>query len=57
MGRACSMTEVKRNTRKILVGKPKVERPLERPTRRREDNIKMYLRETRFESVDWIHLA
>jgi hypothetical protein len=30
----------------VLVGTPWEERPLGRPTRRWEDNIKMYLRET-----------
>jgi hypothetical protein len=28
-----------------------------RRRRRREDNIRMYLREIRWEVVDWIHLA
>jgi hypothetical protein len=30
---------------RILVGKPEGRRPLERPRRRWEDNIKMYLRD------------
>jgi len=33
-----------RNAYKILVGKPEGKRPLERPSLRWEDNIKMYLR-------------
>jgi hypothetical protein len=37
-----------RNAYKILVGKPEEKRPLERPRRRREDNIKMDFRETGF---------
>jgi hypothetical protein len=41
----------------ILVGKPKGRRPLGRPRRRWEDNIKMDLSEIGFEDVDWIHLA
>jgi ribosome biogenesis protein Nip4 len=41
----------------ILVGRPEERRPLERPRRRWEDNIKMYLREMGFGDVDWIHLA
>jgi hypothetical protein len=41
----------------ILVGRPKGRRPLERPRRRWEDNIKMDLREIGFGDVDWIHLA
>jgi hypothetical protein len=41
----------------ILVGSPEGRRPLGRPRRRWEDNIKMYLREIGFWDVDWIHLA
>jgi len=41
----------------ILVGKPEVKRPLGRPRRRREDNIRMDLREVGWEDVDWMHLA
>jgi hypothetical protein len=35
----------KRGAYRILVGKPEGRRPLERPRRRWEDNIKMYLQE------------
>jgi hypothetical protein len=41
----------------ILVRKPEGSRPLGRPRRRWEDNIKMDLWETGFGDVDWIHLA
>jgi hypothetical protein len=41
----------------ILVGRPEGKRPLGRPRRRREDNIKMDLWETEFGDVDWIHWA
>jgi hypothetical protein len=41
----------------IFVGKPEGRRPLGRPRRRWEDNIKMDLRETGFGDVDWINLA
>jgi hypothetical protein len=41
----------------ILVGRPERRRPLGRPRRRWQDNIKMDLRETGFVDVDWIHLA
>jgi hypothetical protein len=41
----------------ILVGRPGGRRPLGRPRRRREDNIKMDLRDVEFGDVDWIHLA
>jgi hypothetical protein len=40
-----------------LVGKPEGKRPLGSPRRRREDNIRMDLREIGWEGVDWIHLA
>jgi hypothetical protein len=39
----------------ILVGRPKGRRPLGRPRRRWEDNIRMDLREVGFGDVDWIH--
>jgi hypothetical protein len=41
----------------ILIGRPEGRKLLERPRRRWEDNIKMDLREIRFEDVDLIHLA
>jgi hypothetical protein len=41
----------------ILVGSHEGRRPLGRPRRRWEDNIKMDLRETGFGDVDWINLA
>jgi hypothetical protein len=40
----------------ILVGKPEGKRPLGRPKRRWVDNIKMDLRETGWDGVDWIEL-
>jgi hypothetical protein len=55
-GHVAPMEEM-RNTYEILVGKPEVKRPLGRPRRIWEDNIKMYLKEIYFESVDWIHPA
>jgi hypothetical protein len=44
-----------RNVYRVLVGKPKGRRPLERPSCRWEDGIKMDLRE--IGCVEWIHLA
>jgi hypothetical protein len=46
-----------RNANKILIGKPEGKRPLGRPRRRWEDNIKMDLGEIRFDGVDSINLA
>ena len=37
--------EQSRNAYRVLVGKPERKRPLGRPKRRWEDNIRMYLRE------------
>jgi hypothetical protein len=42
---------------KILVGRPEGKRPLERPRRRWEDNIKMDLQEVGCEGMGWIDLA
>jgi hypothetical protein len=41
----------------ILVGRPEGRRPLGRPRRRWEDNIKMDLGEMGFGDVDWIRMA
>jgi hypothetical protein len=46
-----------RNAYNILFGKPEGKRPLGRPRRRRKANIRMDLRETGWEGVDWMHLA
>jgi hypothetical protein len=40
-----------------LVRRPKDKRPLGRPRRRREDNIKMDLREIGIDGANWIQLA
>jgi hypothetical protein len=42
---------------RVLVGKPEGKRPLGRPTRRWEDNIRMDLQEVGFGCVNWIGLA
>jgi hypothetical protein len=47
----------KRNAYRILVGKPGGKRPLGRPRHRRVDNVKIYLRETGLDGMDWIDLA
>jgi hypothetical protein len=43
----------KRNAYRILVGKPEGKRPLGRPRRRWEDNIKMDVREMGWCAIDW----
>jgi hypothetical protein len=47
----------KRNAYRILVGNPERWRPLGRPRRRWVDNIKVVLRETRWDGMDWIDLT
>ncbi|KAJ4446835.1 hypothetical protein ANN_13533 [Periplaneta americana] len=46
-----------RNAYIVLVGRPEEKRPLGRPRRRWEDNIKMDLREVGYDGRDWINLA
>ena len=46
-----------RGVQKVLVGKPEGKRPLERPRRRWEDNIKMDLQEVGRGCGDWMGLA
>jgi hypothetical protein len=55
-GHVARMGEV-RGVYNILVGRPEGRRPLGRPRRRWEDNIKIDLREIGFGDVDWIHWA
>jgi hypothetical protein len=47
----------KRNAYRLFVAKPEGKRPLGRPRRRRENNIRMDLREVGWGDVDWICLA
>jgi hypothetical protein len=54
-GHVARMGEI-RNVYKILVGKLERKRPLGRPRRRWEDNVRMNLREIGWEGVDCMHL-
>ena len=56
MGTACSENGG-RGVYRVLVGKPEGMRPLGRPRRRWEDNIKMDLQEVGCGSMHWIELA
>jgi hypothetical protein len=47
----------KRNTFRMLMGKPERKRLLGRPRRRWVDNIKMHLRERVWRGMDWTDLA
>ena len=49
--------EQSRNAYRVLVGKPERKRPLGRPRRRWEYNIKMDLREVGCDPGEWIDLA
>jgi hypothetical protein len=57
MGGACSAYWEEEGAYRVLVGKPEGRRPLGRPRRRWEDNIKTDLREVACGCVDWIGLA
>jgi len=57
MGRACSTYREGRGAYRILVGEPYRNKPLGRPRRRWEDNIKMDLQEVGCEGMDWIDMA
>ena len=49
--------EVRRGVYRVLVETPEEKRPLGRPTRRWEGNIKKNFQDVRLEGVDWIPLA
>jgi len=55
-GHVAGMGE-RRGVYRVLIGKPEGKRPLMRPRRRWEDNIKMALQEVGCEGIDWIELA
>jgi hypothetical protein len=50
----CSDIGEIRNAYEVLVGKPEAKRSFERPRCRREENIKMDVKETGCEGVDWV---
>ena len=57
MGGACSAYGERKSVYRVLVGKPEGKRPLGRPRRRREDNIKLDLQEVGCGDMDWVELA
>ena len=57
MGGARSTYGESRSVHTVLVGKPEGKRPLERPRRTWEDNIKMNLKNVGIEVMDWIELV
>jgi hypothetical protein len=56
MGEACSTYGEKRCAYRILVGRPEGRRPLGRPRRRWENNIKMDLQDVGW-GMGWIELV
>jgi hypothetical protein len=57
VGGTCSTYGEGRGIYRVLIWRPKGKRPLERPRRRWEDNIKMYLREIGIDGAKWVQLA
>jgi hypothetical protein len=57
MGGTCSKYGKGRRVYRVLVGKPEGKRPLGRPRRRWEDNIKIDLQEVGCGGTGWIVLA
>ena len=55
MGKACS--QVGRSSFKILTDKPTGKRPLRRPRRRWEDNIRMGLEQIGINAGNWVDSA
>ena len=56
VGHVARMSE-RRRVYRVLVGKSEGKRPLGRPRRRWEDNIKMDLQKVVYGSMDWIEPA
>jgi len=46
-----------RSVYRVLVGRPEGKRPLGRPGRKWEDNIKMDLMEIKIDGANWIRMA
>jgi hypothetical protein len=57
MGGACCKYGERRGAYRILVGRPEGSKPLGRPRRRWENNVKMYLQDVGWGGMDWIELT
>jgi hypothetical protein len=57
MGRACSTYGERTRAYRVLVEKPEETKPLGRPRRRWDNNIKIDLPDVGCEYMDWICLA
>jgi hypothetical protein len=57
VGGACNTHGRGEGVYRVLIGRPEGERPLGRPRRRWEDNIKMELSEIGIDGANWIRLV
>jgi hypothetical protein len=57
VGGTCGTHGEGRGIYRVLVGRPEGKRPLGRPRRRWEDDIKLDLREIGIDGANWIQLA
>jgi hypothetical protein len=57
VGGTCGTHGEGRGVYRVLVGRPEEKRPLGRPRRRWEDNIKVDLKEIGIDGANWIRLA
>jgi hypothetical protein len=57
MGRTCGAYGEERGVHRVLVGKPVGKKPLEKPRRRRDDNIKMDFQDVGGGRRDWMELS
>jgi hypothetical protein len=57
VGGTCGTHGGGKSVYRFLVGRPENNKPMGRPRRRREDNIKMELRETGVYGAKWVRLT
>jgi hypothetical protein len=57
MGKECSTREAKTNAYRVLLERPEGKRPLGKPRRRWEDNIKVDVRDIGRDIMDLVDLA
>jgi transposase len=56
VGGTCGTHGEGRGVYRVLVGRPEGKRPLGRPRRKRENNIKMDLRDIGIDGANWVRL-
>jgi len=57
VGGTCGTRGEGRGVYRVLVGRPEGKRPLGRPNRRWDSNIKLNLRETGIDGANWIRIG